>query len=178
VIPTKIGIEARVIHDGNGVDIFPSAGFASFFSHWGRAMRRQNWLHARGRRNVHIVAFSTAGISTIFDAYKVARALGYPNGGFDNRRKLWNHRDEFLVYGAVHFENYAILAIFPGDINERRITLQSSSHTVNVMVPAVFTSGLERGRETNELRIQIYQYTGVFDEGRLDMLVRHMGGLV
>jgi hypothetical protein len=30
----------------------------------------------------------------------------------------------------------------------------------------VFTSGLERGRETNELRIQIYQYTGVFDEGR------------
>jgi hypothetical protein len=148
---TPVGF--RVIHDGNGVDIFPSAGFddegnltsrepfmlwnntavfddhlawqkrptpfASFFSHWGRAMRRQNWLHARGCRNVHIVAF-----------------------------------------------------------NERRITLQSSSHTVNVMVPAVFTSGLERGRETNELRIQIYQYTGVFDEGRLDMLVRHMGGLV
>jgi hypothetical protein len=131
-----------IIHDGNGVDIFPSAGFddegnlnsrapfmlwnntavfddylawqkqptpfASFFSHWGRAMRRQNWLLAQGCRNAHIAAFSTAGISTIFNPYKVARALGYPNGGFDNRRKLWNHRDEFLVYGAVYFENYAI----------------------------------------------------------------------
>jgi len=141
-------------------------------------MRRQNWLLAQGCRNVHIVAFSTARISTIFDAYKVALALGYPNGGFDNRRRLWNHCDEFLVYGGVHFEKYAILAIFPGDINERQITLQSSSHTVNVMVPAVFTSDLEQGGETNELRIQIYQYTGVFDEKRLDMLVRRMGGLV
>jgi hypothetical protein len=93
------------------------------FSRWGRAMRRQNWLLAQDCRNVHIVPFSTAGISTIFDAYKVARALDYPNGGFDNCRKLWNHRDEFLVYGGVHFEDYAILAIFPGDINERRITL-------------------------------------------------------
>ena len=46
------------------------------------------------------------------------------------------------------------------------------------MVLVVFTSDLERGGETNELRIQIYQYIGVFDEKRLNMLVRCMGGLV
>jgi hypothetical protein len=34
-------------------------------------------------------------------------------------------------------------------------------------------SDQEWGGEINELRIQIYQYIGVFDEERLDMLVRH-----
>lgn len=125
----------RVIHDGNGRRMSPSAGFdidgnlisrdpcsntisalmfddhlswgtrrtpfVSFFSRWDQAVRRREWLIDQGCQNLEIVAFDTANIPTIFDAYEVAQQLGYPYMSRDRRRNLQYHQHEFLALGWI-----------------------------------------------------------------------------
>jgi hypothetical protein len=67
----------------------------------------------QGKRNITIVAVWAKGIYHIYRAEHIATALRYNNSGQDSRRKLSNHRYEYLVWGGIAADDYRILAEFP-----------------------------------------------------------------
>jgi hypothetical protein len=76
----------------------------------------------------YIVATDMDRANACYDAYDVARQLGYTDFGIDHRRRLSNRRDEYLVYGGVSADDYAILVIFPAGGDE--VHCQVDGHSV------------------------------------------------
>jgi hypothetical protein len=94
---------------------FPSP-FLSTFSSWRRIMNWRRWMLRQGGVNTGdlcIVAIDTDRVNTCYDAYGIAQRLGYTDSGIHRRRRLSNHRDEYLIYGSISADDYAILATFP-----------------------------------------------------------------
>ena len=61
-----------------------------------------------------VVATWAKGMCNACDTYEVARTLGYQSDSKDERRRLQNHYDEYLVRGGIATDEYRLLAVFDG----------------------------------------------------------------
>ena len=150
--------------------------FISFFDSWEHALRRHKWWLARGKKNVIIVAIWAEDMCNLYSAQDVATALEYNNNSQDNRRRLANHRHEYLVWSGIAADYYRILAVFSGDGSERPVFLQSATYNVEATLPGDLRDNTARRDVTEELRSKLYSCTGIIDEGKYNALVRYLGG--
>jgi hypothetical protein len=128
--------------------------------------------------NLYIVAIDTDRVkNTRYDAYDVARRLGYTDPGIHPRRRLSHHRDEYLIYGGISADDYAILAIFPAGGDEMRC--QVGGHSIPL--PGAYLECLSRlashgPRMTvvEDLATEIYSSTGVYNDRQLAALLTAM----
>lgn len=86
----------------------PGGPFISFFTSWNAALHWRQWMIKQGATEVVIVAVWLEGLPGIYDAFMMARALGFKNQRLD--RFLY----EVLVYGGVSADSYRVLAMFHG----------------------------------------------------------------
>lgn len=163
--------------------------FLSFFRSWKRVM---DWREKRitgGTKQVRIIAVFLKGLPHVYNAYEVARLLGYPS--YPNpqpgiRRRLENHLDELLVHDGIGGCSYRVLACFEGDtLNTENISL---SPLVNDQIVNgerfLFDTTIPRGSlwtvsdntTTERLMDEIHRCTGAPDDFKLCALVLRMCG--
>jgi hypothetical protein len=152
--------------------------FLSFFNSWAKALSRRKWLLGQGARDVRIIAVWAEDIQHLYRAEGIATALGYNNSGQDRRRRLMNHRYEYLVWGGIAADDYRILVVFPGDGPERSVSLLSLTNSVEASLPGDFVSSTARPDVSAELLIEIWSCTGVKDKYKHNVLVAYMGGML
>jgi hypothetical protein len=158
---------------------FPSP-FLSTFCSWRRIMYWRRWMLSQDGVNIgdlYIVAIDTDRVHTCYDAYDMAQRLGYTDSGIHPRRRLSNHRDEYLIYGGISADDYAILAIFPAGGNE--VYRQVDGHSVPL--PAAYLEYLSRLAShglrmtvVEDLATEIYSSTGVYNDRQLAALLTAM----
>ena len=151
--------------------------FIPFFSKWERALAWRRSLIEQGEKDVVIVAIWSKGLHNVYDAYEVAEALGYCDGGSNARNRLANHLDEYLVFGRIPADEYRILAIFNGQKEQGNVTLSVPRLSGSATVPDAFMTDVP-GRTANEkLENEIYQHTGIRGESeQLLYLIGYMIG--
>ena len=72
-------------------------------------------------RNLYIIIIDTDKVKiTRYDIYNIARRLRYTDPGIHLRRRLSYYRDEYLIYGGISADDYAILAISPAGGDKMR----------------------------------------------------------
>jgi hypothetical protein len=152
--------------------------FIPFTSKWERALKRRRRLIQEGQKDVVIIAIWSKGLRNVYDAYEVAKTLGFCDGGSNARKRLAPHLHEYLVFGGIPADEYRILAVFNGQREQENIALSvprllSGSATV----PDAFMTDVP-GRTANEkLENEIYQHTGIRGEsGKLLYLIGLMIG--
>jgi len=143
--------------------------YTSYFSSWRKVMPWRQWLSDRGATDIVIMAIDSPRVSYILSAEAIAVALGYRDTGFDNRRKLRNHRGEYLVYGGISGDDYAILSVISGGGSEESVDVGNGA----IGLPSGFLAGLTMSVE-NELETEIYRKTGVWGSLKRDRLIRAM----
>lgn len=116
-----------------------------------------------------IIAIDTSRLHRILSAEAIAFALGYRDTGSDQRRKLRNHRDEYLVYGGIFGEDYAILSVIPADGSEESVRVGATP----IGLPSRFLDGLTMSLE-DELETDIYRNTCVWGSLKRDRLIMAM----
>lgn len=116
-----------------------------------------------------IIAIDTSRLHRILNAEAIAFALGYRDTGSNQRRKLRNHRDEYLVYGGIYGEDYAILSVIPADGSEEIVRVGAAA----IRLPLRFLNGLTMSVE-DELETEIYRNTGVWSSLNRDRLIMAM----
>ncbi|CAJ2511020.1 Uu.00g066450.m01.CDS01 [Anthostomella pinea] len=90
-----------------------SSPFISFFSDWNVAVRRRKWIMANGGAEVVILAVWAKDLVKLYDAHRIAFALGYrafPRKG--PRRLLYHHQHEYLHFGPLLAGGSHIIALF------------------------------------------------------------------
>jgi hypothetical protein len=181
LIPTQDWVfDSHLSWDQN----FPSP-FLSTFCSWRRIMDWRRWMLSHGGvivGNLYIVAIDTDRVkntrnNACYDAYNVARRLGYTDTGIHPRRQLSHHRDEYLIYGGISADDYAILAIFPAGGDEMRH--QVGGHWIPL--PGAYLEYLLRlashGPQmtvVEDLATEIYSSTGVYSDRQLAALLTAM----
>lgn len=86
--------------------------FLSFFSSWGRAMKRREDLENEGGKDIVLIAVWAKNLAGVYSTEEVAHRLGYSDAGLNPRRRLRNHHDEYLVEGGIAADEYRILAFW------------------------------------------------------------------
>jgi len=122
-----------------------------------------------------IIAVWAEDMHHLYKAEDIAETLGYDDSGQDPRRRLRNHRHEYLVWGSILADDYRILAVFAGDGPERSVPLRSYTNSVRVNLPGDFVSddaALEDVSE--ELLNEIQSCTGVKDVYKRNILEGYM----
>ncbi|KAL2801697.1 hypothetical protein BJX63DRAFT_416752 [Aspergillus granulosus] len=71
------------------------------FGTWNRAMQRRKKLEMEEETDIVVIAGWVEYLSGVYSAEEVAARLGYSDTGPDPQRKLWHHRDEYLVEGGI-----------------------------------------------------------------------------
>ncbi|KAJ5271832.1 hypothetical protein N7524_005101 [Penicillium chrysogenum] len=143
--------------------------FVSFFGTWTRAMRWREWLERNHHTDIKVVALWARDMGHVYNAMTVALGLGYSDTGSDNRRKLRNHEDEYLVDAGVDEDR--ILAVFRGGGDLRAITFIGPFYKVTTSVPSEYFLA----QESNPLKALgevIFMNTGVYDDLWRDQLVK------
>ncbi|PVH91433.1 hypothetical protein DM02DRAFT_342728 [Periconia macrospinosa] len=97
--------------------------FLSFSNDWNKALARRRWMLDNGAKDIVLIAVETRDLRNVYNAYDVARCLGYTDNTRNRRRRLSKHCGEFLVVGGIHADEYRIIATFPGDGPERLVSL-------------------------------------------------------
>ena len=85
--------------------------FIPFTRSWEKVLNRRQWLIKNGREDVMIIAIWSRGLRNVYDAYEVAKRLGYHSPSSDPGRQLDDHLDEYLVAGGISTDEYWTLAI-------------------------------------------------------------------
>jgi hypothetical protein len=131
-------------------------------------------LLERSAKDVVIIAVWAKDMVDVYDAGDVAAALGYNDNSQDNRRKLRNHRYEYLVYGGINADDYRILVIFDGGGPERLVPLRSLHYSVEARIPGDFARDVTPQNASRELLVEIHCNTGVTNYAWHDQLVSCM----
>ena len=63
--------------------------FIPFTNKWERALKTRRRLIEEGKRDVVIIAIWSKGLRNVYDAYEVAKWLGYRNGSSNSRNRRW-----------------------------------------------------------------------------------------
>lgn len=153
--------------------------FISFFNSWERAMRWRKWLlEKKGATSVVIIAVWLKDELAVYDAYKIAIALGYARHSLDRRRRLEHHEGEFLVHGGISADNYRILACFEGNTaSNHQILLRpfpSALITYCATIPADSLPNDGNENRTEELRSEMYSLIGARNDMKFCALVLAM----
>lgn len=168
-------ITGKAFHDCLSWNRVPTP-FIPFTNSWERAMQRREKLIEDGERDVIIIAIWAKGLHDVYDAYDVARGLGYRQGSRNRRQRLENHLDEYLVCGGVPADEYRILAIFHGHGQRQDLALSIPGLRGFAVVPPEFVRDVP-GRTPNEkLENEIYQNTGI--RGQSEKLFYLVGKMV
>ena len=146
--------------------------FIPFTRSWGKVLKRRQGLIEKGREDVIIIAIWSRGLRNVYDAHEVAEWLGYHSKSSTPRKRLENHRDEYLVAGGISADEYRILAIFHGR-TLANISLSVPIFTGQVAVPCGFLADrIGRGAE-EKLENEVYQHTGI--RGQSEQLLYLIG---
>lgn len=133
---------------------------------WRQKMLRQDGANVE---DLYIVAIDMTRVNIKYDAYDQAQRLGYTDFGNNRRKRLSHHLGEYLIYGGIPADNYAILAIFPagGDGLRRQVD------GYWITLPAAYLEYLSRSRMTvvEDLATEIYRSTGVYNDRHLVALL-------
>jgi hypothetical protein len=149
--------------------------FLSLFNSWDKTLRWRKWLLDRDVRDIIIIAVWADDLHSLYEAEDIARTLRYNDSGQDRRRRLRNHRHEYLVWGGICADDYRILAVFPGNGPERPVPLCSRTRRVVANLPGDFASNAALRDVSEALLIEIYSCTGVEDRNKHHILVAYMG---
>lgn len=127
---------------------------------WKKALNRRQGLIEKGGEDVITIAIWSRGLRNVYDAYEVAKWLGYHSPSLDPRRQLDNHLDEYLVAGGISTDEYRVLAIFHGR-TLADVPLSVPGFTGRAEVPhGLLADGIGRTVE-EKLENEIYQHTGL-----------------
>ena len=158
---------------------FPSP-FLSTFSSWKRIMEWRQWMLRQDETNtgdLYIVAIDTDRAHICYDAYSMAQRLGYTVSSVHPRRQLSHHRDEYLIYGGISADDYAILAILPAGGNEVRCRIDGHW----IPLPAAYLECLSRLAShglrmtvEEDMAMEIYSSTGMYSDRQLAALLTAM----
>ncbi|KAF5000175.1 hypothetical protein FGRMN_1989 [Fusarium graminum] len=154
--------------------------FISFFRSWDKAMGWRKWMIKNGGKDIVIVAVWLGGL-TVYDAYAVARWLGYPPEPWQydpERRCIRYHSDELLLLGGIRAEDYRVLACFYVNGLETERALLSPLNNGNVLIPrnGLATFGNTNLTASERLAHEMYSLTGVWDSTKLSRLIQAMCG--
>ena len=148
--------------------------FIPFFRSWKKVLKRRQWLMEKGREDVMIIAMWSRGLRNVYDAYEVAKRLGYHSQSSDPRKRLENHLDEYLVTGGISAEDYRILAIFHGR-TLADVLFSVPRFTGHAIVPDGFLADGIGTRVEEKLENEIYQHTGI--RGQSEQLLYLIGSM-
>ncbi len=148
--------------------------FIPFTRSWEKVLNRRRRLIGEGREDVIIIAIWSRGLRNVYDAYEVAKRLGYHSQSLDPRKRLENHLDEYLVAGGISAEEYRILAIFHGR-TLANILLSVPGFTGQAIVPHGFLADGIGTRVEEKLENEIYQHTGI--RGQSEQLLYLIGSM-
>lgn len=116
-------------------------------------------------------------MSGVCSAEEVAARLGYSDTGLDPHRKLWHHRDEYLVEGGIVADEYRVLAIFEGGVPPRNAVTECPFYRI----PATILSEFFPRRRSNNvfggyMEGECNNCSGVRDNMKRDELVKAITG--
>jgi hypothetical protein len=128
--------------------------FIPFTNSWRRALQRKQRLIEDGQKDVVIIAIWAKGLPNVYDAYDVARMLGYLD-------KSSKHLDEYLAHEGISADSYRILAIFNGQKEQKDIALSVPGLQGSATVPGPFLTDVPGRTAKEKLENEIYQHTGL-----------------
>ncbi|KAI4164367.1 MAG: hypothetical protein LQ342_002014 [Letrouitia transgressa] len=134
---------------------FVKTPFIPFTNSWRRALQRRRKLIEKGEKDVVIIAIWSKELLNVYDAYDVAKMLGYPG------KRLEYHLDEFLVYGGISADDYRVLAIFDGQKEQEDIALHMSGLQGSITVPDSFMTDIPGRTAKEKLENEIYRNTDI-----------------
>jgi hypothetical protein len=143
--------------------------FIPFTNSWRRALQRRQKLIEEGGKDVVIIAIWSKGLRNVYNAYDVAKMLGYRNGSSNPRKRLENHLDEYLVFGGISADEYRILAIFNGQKEQENIALSVPGVpglSRSATVPDAFMTDIPGRTAKEKLENEIYQHTSIRGESK------------
>ena len=150
--------------------------FIPFTNSWTRALQRRRRLIEKGGKDVVIIAIWSKGLHNVYDAYDVAKMLGYRDESSNPRKRLENHLDEYLVSGGILADEYRILAIFNGQKEQGNIALSVPGLRGSATVPDAFMTAVPGGTANEKLENEIYQHTGI--RGESEQLLYLVGVMI
>lgn len=106
------------------------------FGTWKRAMQRQKTLEREGKTDIVVIAVWVEHLSGVYSAEEIAARLGYSDTGLDPQRKIWHHRDEYLVEGGIVADEYRVLAIFEDGGPPRNIVFECPFYRIPATLPS------------------------------------------
>lgn len=140
-------------------------------SSWKKALRwRQRLPEEKDQTDAVVMAIWAKGMRNVYDAYEIARWLGYSSssGSSDRRRRLQHHSDEYLIMNGIPAYEYRILAVFHG-CQLVKIPLSLPLFTGQAVLPRDFLAeGIGSGAD-EILENEIYMHTGI--RGQSEQLV-------
>lgn len=128
--------------------------FILFTNSWRRALQRRQRLIEDGEKDIVIIAIWSKGLHNVYDAYDVARMLGY----LDESSK---HLDKYLVHRGISADVYRILTIFNGQKEQKNIALGVPGLQGSVTIPSSSMTDVPGRTAKEKLENEIYQHTGV-----------------
>ncbi|RHZ61287.1 hypothetical protein CDV55_104155 [Aspergillus turcosus] len=151
-------------------------GLVSFTSSWRRVMERRQMLIDRREEDVIVVAVQAKNLVGVYSAERVAEALGYRDENNDPRRRPC-HRDEYLIYGGISPDEYAILAVFDGREPCVPVIFNTPAFEYHGQIPRNSLPGQAERGPLVALEDEMYRRTGRRDDLVRDELVRTICGV-
>lgn len=146
------------------------------FGTWKRAMQRRETLEREGETDIAVIAVWVEHLSGVYSAEEIAARLGYSDTGLDPQRKIWHHRDEYLVEGGIVADEYRVLAIFEGGGPPRNIVFEYPFYRIPATLPSGFFPGRRSHNALGDIEDEIYSHSGVRDNTKRGGLVRAITG--
>ncbi|PYH96879.1 hypothetical protein BO71DRAFT_374435 [Aspergillus ellipticus CBS 707.79] len=133
-------------------------------------------LEGERETDIIVIAVWVEHLLGVYSAEEVAARLGYSDNGLDPHRKLWHHRDEYLVEGGIAADEYRIITIFKGGGPEHDVVFEYPFYRIQ----ATILSGFFHGRRSNNVLVdiedEIYSRSGVRDDIKRDQFVKAITG--
>ena len=139
------------------------------FGTWRRAMQRRKQLENEKKIDVVVIAVWAKGLAGVYSAEDAASRLGYSDTG---RKKLYPHRDEYLLEGGLAADEYRILAVFEGGGRDRDVVFECPFYRIKVTIPSGFFLGRRSNNALGDIEDEIYSHSGVRDDKKRDELVK------
>ncbi|KAL4934966.1 hypothetical protein BDV06DRAFT_234851 [Aspergillus oleicola] len=130
----------------------------SFREGYLRAMQRRKTLEEEKETDIVVIAVWVEHLSGVYSAEEVAARLGYSDTGLDPRRKLWHHRDEYLVEGGIAADEYRILAVFEGGGPEHDVVFECPFYRISATIPSGFFPGRRSNNALVDIEDEIYSH--------------------
>ncbi|RAL03486.1 uncharacterized protein BO80DRAFT_284736 [Aspergillus ibericus CBS 121593] len=149
--------------------------FLSFFSSWGRAIKRRQDLEDKRERDIIVIAIWAKDMPGVYSAEEVACRLEYSNMNPAAQRR-WDHHDEYLVEGGIPADDYRILAVFEGGGPPRRVVFEWPGLQASTTIPTGFFPGRRSNNPLQDIADEIYSRSGARDDLKRDELVQAISG--